>query len=223
MENVKTIDEKFYGRIKSRKLTVRQENLYHTLMPEISIKSFNEIDNKDFRNIYLEIGFGSGEHIAKMALNNPDDLFIGCEPFVNGVASLLVKIDESKIKNIMIYQADARAFIRTIPSQSLSGVFLLFPDPWAKRKHIKRRFLQDKTIVEIYDKLINGGFWRLASDHKEYKSWIIKLFNQDKFKNFFTINVFTKETRPDIEKWPETRDEKKAVDDILYAECVKID
>lgn len=221
MEEVTKFDEKFYGRIKTRNLTNRQELLYKTLMPEIEIKAFDDTNVSDFAHIFLEIGFGSGEHIAQMAMSNPNDLFIGCEPFVNGVASLLVKVDENKIKNIRIYQADARAFIKSIPNDSLSGVFLLFPDPWPKRKHIKRRFLQDKTITDIYNKLRVGGFWRLASDHKEYKTWILKLFNQETFRDCFDMKTFDKKTRPDVSIWAKTRYEQKAVEDILYVECVK--
>ena len=215
------VDEKFYGRLKSRSLTNRQEKLFETLMPEVGIKSFSEIDLSKFNRVFLEVGFGSGEHIAQMALNNPNDLFVGCEPFVNGVASLLVKIDENKIQNIRIYQADARTLMKEIPADSLSGAFLLFPDPWPKRKHIKRRFLQEKTIEDIYNRLKINGFWRLASDHKEYKSWILKLFNQERFQKLFEMKTFNRETRPDEEVWPKTRYEQKATEEILYAICIK--
>ena len=92
MEEITKFDEKFYGRIKTRSLTSRQEMLHKTLMPEIEIKAFDDINVSDFAHTFLEIGFGSGEHIAQMAMNNPNDLFIGCEPFVNGVVSLLVAI-----------------------------------------------------------------------------------------------------------------------------------
>ena len=221
MEAINRFDEKFYGRIKTHNLTSKQEELYKNLLPEVEIKSFADINVSDFANIYLEIGFGSGEHIAQMAINNPGNLFIGCEPFVNGIASLLVKIEASNIKNIKIYPADARPFIRTIPDSVLSGVFLLFPDPWPKRKHIKRRFLQEKTITDIYNKLRIGGFWRLASDHNGYKEWILKLFNQEKFKNRFELKTFDKKNRPDVAIWAKTRYEQKAMEDILYVECIK--
>lgn len=222
MEKITVVDEKFYGRMKSRSLTARQEALFHTLMKDVGLSSFVEVPIAQYDKLFLEIGFGGGEHIAQMAVTNPDALFIGCEPFINGVGSLLAKIDDQKIKNIRIYQADARKLIKEIPSESLNGAFLLFPDPWPKRKHIRRRFLQDKTIADIYNKLKKGGFWRIASDHKEYKSWILKLFTQEKFQKVFSSELFNRETRPDVKIWPETRYEKKATEEILYAIYTKL-
>ncbi len=221
MEKVIKPDEKFHGRLKTRRLSARQKNLFETLMPKVGIKSYKDADIANFHRVFLEIGFGGGEHLAQVAMDNPNDLFIGCEPFVNGVASLLGKIDDNKIENIRIYQADARGLIKEIPNDTLSGVFLLFPDPWSKKRHTKRRFLQDKTIADIYTRLVVGGFWRLASDHEVYKAWILELFGQEKFKDLFTVRTYTKENRPDTSIWAKTRYEMKATNDILYIECVK--
>lgn len=216
------VEEKFYGRLKSRRLTDRQEALFKTLFKDISINSFKDINTCGYDDVFFEIGFGGGEHIANMALSNPKGLFIGCEPFVNGVAALLTKIDDLKIKNIRIYQNDARSLLKEFPDGFLSGVFLLFPDPWPKRKHIRRRFLQEKTIFMIYDKLKNNGFWRIASDHKEYKSWILKLFKQENVQEKFQGVLFDRSSRPSFETWPQTRYEQKAVEEILYAIYTKI-
>lgn len=216
-QKITIVDEKFYGRLKSRSLTSRQELLFEVLLPKIAIHTFNDVEYSEYKDIFLEIGFGSGEHIVQMALSNPSSLFIGCEPFINGVAALLTKIDDLKIQNIKICQNDARKLLKEIPSNFLSGVFLLFPDPWPKRKHIKRRFLQEKTIFEIHDKLKKQGFWRIASDHKEYKLWILKLFHQSNIKGMFKESLFDKASRPNYETWPQTRYEQKAVDEILYA------
>lgn len=218
MEQKRTIvEEKFYGRLKSRRLTDRQESLFKTLFKDIAINSFEDIISSNHKEVFFEIGFGGGEHIAKMALSNPQSLFIGCEPFVNGVASLLTKIDDLKITNIRIYQNDARNLLKEFPDEFLSGVFLLFPDPWPKRKHIRRRFLQEKTIFMIYNKLKKDGFWRIASDHKEYKAWILKLFKQEDIRKKFEEKIFDKVSRPSFETWPQTRYEQKATDEILYA------
>ncbi len=216
------VEEKFYGRLKSRRLTDRQELLFKTLFKNIAITSFKDIDVNDHQDIFFEIGFGGGEHIANMALSNPKGLFIGCEPFVNGVAALLTKIDDLKITNIRIYQNDAKNLLKEIPNKILSGVFLLFPDPWPKRKHIRRRFLQEKTILMIHDKLKKDGFWRIASDHKEYKSWILKLFKQEKIREKFSEKLFDSTTRPSFQSWPQTRYEQKAIDEILYAIYTKV-
>ena len=224
MQKMTIVDEKFYGRLKSRSLTKRQSELFDTLFPKLEIKTFTDIEQAlpNYDKVLLEIGFGSGEHLAQMARSHPADLFIGCEPFVNGVASLLIKIDEEKIQNIRVYQRDARFLIKELPNNFLDGVFLLFPDPWPKRKHIKRRFLQDKTITDIYTRLKPGAYRRVASDHKEYRNWILKMFGQDKFRGLFTAELFDRRTRPSEETWAKTRYERKAEDEILYAIYTKV-
>lgn len=221
MEKITKIDEKFYGRLKSRSLTERQENLFNSLFKEVSISSFSDIDMSGYDKVFLEIGFGGGEHIAHMALNNPKSLFIGCEPFVNGVASLLVKMDEDNIKNIRIYQEDAKKLISEIPDNFLDGAFLLFPDPWPKRRHIKRRFIQDKTIKSIYRILKDGGVWKIATDHLEYQKWVLKMFSQDWVSKIFSGTLYNNESRPIEDVWPKTRYEQKSVNDILFAIYVK--
>ncbi len=220
--NIRTIvEEKFYGRLKSRKLTARQDELFRTLYPSISIQKFEDIICAP-KNIYLEIGFGCGEHIAQLASNNPDALYIGSEPFVNGVASLLTKIDDLNLKNIRIYQNDARKIISEIPEGTISGAFLLFPDPWPKRKHIRRRFLQEQTIRSIHKILKPSGTWRIASDHKEYRTWIKKLLSLPWVPDLFDIKFFNRESRPDPSEWPITRYEQKATDEILFSTLTKI-
>lgn len=216
------VEEKFYGRLKSRKLTARQKLLYATLFKDISIASMAELDATGYSDVFLEIGFGGGEHIAAMAEANPQKLFIGCEPFINGVASLLTKIDDLKLSNIRIYQGDARSLITQMSNEFLAGAFLLFPDPWPKRKHIRRRFLQEKTILMMRDKLKQNASWRIASDHKEYKAWILKLFKQEKISAKFKSQIFNNATRPCVDLWPQTRYELKATEEILYAIYTKI-
>ncbi|MDR3030945.1 MAG: tRNA (guanosine(46)-N7)-methyltransferase TrmB [Holosporales bacterium] len=211
---IRTPDEKFYGRIKSRALTQRQILLFDKLSG-IFISSINDVhfDNKE---LFLEIGFGSGEHIAQMAVKNPDKVFIGCEPFINGIASLLGKIDDNNIRNIFIFQGDARIFMKESPNDFYSGVFLLFPDPWPKRRHIRRRFIQEKTILEMGRILKKGTYWRIASDQPEYKKWILNNFSKDPAATIFSYETFNALSRPSEEIWPKTRYEKKATEDILY-------
>jgi tRNA (guanine-N7-)-methyltransferase len=211
---------RFYGRLKTRALSQRQVQLFHKLQDKFFISSLNKFLLED-EEIFLEIGFGSGEHIAQLAMQNPNKIFIGCEPFLNGVASLLVKIDENNIENIFIFQGDAKILIKESPDNFFSGVFLLFPDPWPKRKHAKRRFVQEETIVEINRILKKGMSWKIASDHPEYKKWILKNFTAPHIQNLFSYTTFDNKTRPDEIIWPETRYETKATNDILYLIIVK--
>ncbi|MDR1391119.1 MAG: tRNA (guanosine(46)-N7)-methyltransferase TrmB [Holosporales bacterium] len=221
MEKVAIIDERFYGRLKTRSLTVKQKALFDTMFKDVSISSGDDINEKEYKKIFLEIGFGSGEHITQLAVNTPSSLFIGCEPFINGIASLLSKIDESGISNIRIYHGDAKKLIREVPDNFFSGAFLLFPDPWPKRRHLKRRFIQERTILEVHNKLKKEGYWRMATDHEEYKNWILKLFNQEKFKEFFDLDMLGKFSRPDLDFWPKTRYEEKATNEVWYFTCIK--
>lgn len=222
MQKITIVEEKFYGRLKSRKLTDRQNDLFNTLFPKVSVEHFNDIDKTKYESIFLEIGFGGGEHIAEQAFNHSNNLYIGCEPFVNGVASLLCKIEDNDIRNIKIYQNDARNILKEIPENTLRGAYLLFPDPWPKRKHIRRRFLQIKTIETICNKLIKGGVWRIATDHPEYQVWLKKHINLKEVQSMFDIKIFESYNRPDINDWPKTRYEQKATNNIIYVELTKL-
>ena len=217
------IDEKFYGRLKTRELTERQQNLLANLLPLVSVKSVSDIDLTGYSGGFLEIGFGGGEHLSQIALANPDKLFIGAEPFVNGVASLLTHIDENNIKNIRIFQEDARKLISEIQDGFLDGAFLLFPDPWPKRKHFKRRFVQERMIHEIYRILKQGSSWKIATDHETYGKWILKIFEKEPFFNMFSRELFDRNSRPSEEAWPKTRYESKATsENIIYAVYTKV-
>lgn len=210
--------EKFYGRIKSRSLTENQTRLFDELLPDISIKdpTLFTVSSLGYDNVFIEIGFGGGEHIAAQAMNNPNNLYIGCEPFINGVASLLVKIDENAIKNILIFPDDARKLLCEIPECSIDGVFLLFPDPWPKRRHFDRRFVNNSNMSIIHKILKEKGTWKIATDHKDYASWILKKFEQH--SDLFEINKkYSKLNRPSLNAWPQTRYELKSdSDSMLY-------
>ncbi|GHT88619.1 tRNA (guanine-N(7)-)-methyltransferase [Alphaproteobacteria bacterium] len=214
-------DEKFFGRIKCRKLTDRQAFLFEKFKDKLFISSMDEAKIRGF-DVFLEIGFGSGEHIAQMALSNSTGLYIGCEPFINGVASLLAKIEANNIKNILIHQGDARQFIKQIPESSIAGAFLLFPDPWHKRRHIERRFIKEKTIIEMARILKSNACWRIATDHDEYQKWLLKNFNLENIVSIFSYKLFDNATRLPEETWPKTRYEKKASSKILFMSATKM-
>lgn len=121
--------------------------------------------------VWLEIGFGNGEHLLHHALNNPDIGMIGCEPFVNGIAALCVGIEKHKVKNIRIWPDDARLLMKRMLPQSIDKLFLINSDPWPKTRHHKRRFIQKETLDEIHRLLKNNAEFRMATDHAGLASW----------------------------------------------------
>ncbi|MDR2458576.1 MAG: tRNA (guanosine(46)-N7)-methyltransferase TrmB [Holosporales bacterium] len=223
MENVNNLIGKCYGRMRSRKLTSVQAHLFETLFQSVSITAFSDLVNvQTYSKIFVEVGFGYGEHIAQFAMQHADALFIGCEPFVNGIASLLAKIDRYNIKNIRIFRGDAKLLINEVSDNLLTGIFLLFPDPWPKRRHIQRRVLQEDTLVMMHNKLRKSGMLRVATDHPEYQSWVRKLLTQAAIQGLFEIKFFDSNTRPSEQSWPRTRYEQKALENIMYIEFTKV-
>ncbi|MDR0640285.1 MAG: tRNA (guanosine(46)-N7)-methyltransferase TrmB [Holosporales bacterium] len=218
MERIDHPDEKFYGRLKSRALTKKQSELFEFLFQRVSITAFREIDIA-YRDVFLEIGFGSGEHLAQLASLNSSKLFVGCEMFINGIASLLTKIEQLNLANLKIFQGDARKLLHEIPDKCIDGVFLLFPDPWPKRKHMKRRFIQSDTIVTLHRILKVGGSCRIATDDEGYAGWVEKCFTP--FEKHFSIEVMDSESRPPESVWPKTRYEQKAVKSCKFFLFIK--
>ena len=123
---------------------------------------------------WLEIGFGGGEHLAAQAARHPEAVMIGCEPFLNGVASALRHVEEGGLENVRLHADDARAVMAALPDASLDRVMILFPDPWHKARHNKRRFLQDETAVEIARLLKPGGKVRFVTDWLDYADWALE-------------------------------------------------
>ena len=121
----------------------------------------------------MEIGFGSGEHIAAQAAGNPDVGFLGCEVFVNGVASLLRYVEEFKLTNLRIFDNDVRHLLPRLKTASFSRICLPFPDPWPKTRHAKRRFVNPPMLDEMARLLVDGGEFRVASDHSVYVEWTL--------------------------------------------------
>ena len=126
------------------------------------------------REVWLEIGFGGGEHLAALAELHPDVGFIGAEPFINGVAKLLLAIDERKLGNIRIFDDDARLLLERLENAAIGRVFILYPDPWPKRRHEKRRLLNAEFLGELYRIMKPGAELRLASDSADYVAWSLR-------------------------------------------------
>ena len=129
--------------------------------------------------VVLEIGFGGGEHLAAQAPAHPDWRFIGAEPFLNGVGSCLRHIEESGVTNVRLHHGDARELLARLPDASLDRVYILFPDPWPKTRHWKRRLIQPDFIADLARLLKPGGDVRFATDWRHYAAWTLELFTHD--------------------------------------------
>ena len=166
-----------FGRIKSRPIKARQAALLETLLPSIRPPS-GAFDPYALMpgatEVWLEIGFGGGEHMAAQAAANPDALILGAEPFLNGIASGLRHIDEARLTNIRDHDGDARELMARLPDQRLDRAFILFPDPWPKTRHHKRRIIQDDTVAELARLLKPGAPLRFASDVAHYVDWALE-------------------------------------------------
>lgn len=170
----------FFGRRKGHKLRNRQTELVETLLPRLALniaapsgthpKSFFPSAVQDVR---LEIGFGGGEHLIAEARAYPDIGFIGCEPYVNGMAKILAQIEAHDISNIRLFAGDAAELLTWLPASSLARIDLIHPDPWPKKRHWKRRFIQDATIAEMARLLMRGGEFRFVCDIDTYCAWTL--------------------------------------------------
>lgn len=198
-----------HGRRQARPLTDNQKKLLENLYPKFELKLENEIAIKE--TIILEIGFGGGENIAFQAAKNPNETYVGCEPFINGVVGLLQKIEANKINNIFIWEDDASLLLNKLNDQSIKEVFILFPDPWPKKRHHKRRFINLNNLLLIHKKLIDNGILQIATDHADYLNWILDVTSNEQFKNSFDTLHDTQMSRPDFSKIPQTRFEAKGV------------
>lgn len=162
-----------FGRIKSRPIKPRQAGLLDTLLPAIRPPEGPIALSGE---TWLEIGFGGGEHLAKQAARHPDVTLIGAEPFLNGVASALRHVDERQLTNVRIHDGDARELIARLPDGCVARVFILFPDPWPKARHHKRRLIQDDTVAELARVLAPGGRLRFATDWADYAEHALERF-----------------------------------------------
>ncbi len=166
-----------YGRLKSRPIKPRQAALVEARLPELRIPP-GPLSPRDLmpaaRETWLEIGFGGGEHMAAQAARAPDVLILGAEPFLNGVASAVRHIDEQGLTNVRLQDGDVRELIARLPDACLARVFILFPDPWPKARHHKRRLVQPDTVAELARLLRPGGRLRFASDVAHYVDWALE-------------------------------------------------
>jgi len=170
----------FFGRRKGHKLRAYQADLIDTLLPRVALDisapapdPLTEIFDRRLDDVRLEIGFGGGEHLAAEAIAFPNTGFIGCEPYVNGMAKILAQIEANNIANIRLFAGDAAELLAWVPERSLARIDLIHPDPWPKRRHWKRRFVQDATVTAMARAIRPGGEFRFVSDIDDYCAWTL--------------------------------------------------
>ncbi|MCK5166229.1 MAG: tRNA (guanosine(46)-N7)-methyltransferase TrmB [Rhodospirillaceae bacterium] len=201
-----------FGRRRGKKLRPGRERLVNELLPAITFDKERDLADQfgaDKKDIWLEIGFGGGEHLARQAIAHPDIGFIGAEPFINGVAKLVSTINDEGIKNIRIHPDDARFIFPAIADGSLGRVFILFPDPWPKARHIKRRLITAKTLDALARMMRSGAQLVVASDHVEYVRWALLQISQHPDFSWMAENAADWRTPP--AGWVTTRYEEKAL------------
>ncbi|HXP03468.1 MAG TPA: tRNA (guanosine(46)-N7)-methyltransferase TrmB [Stellaceae bacterium] len=207
--------ELFYGRRRGRPLRAGQRERQTTLLPRLSFE-LPKIGGLDLaglfstpvREVWLEIGFGGGEHLAQQAEQNPDIGFIGCEVFENGIVKLLGEIDRRGLANIRLYPDDARSLLAVLPPRSIGRVFVLFPDPWPKARHHKRRLIAPATLDRLAAIMADGAELRLATDDPSYLAWMIEHTTAHPAFAWTARRAADWRERP--ADWPPTRYEQKA-------------
>jgi tRNA (guanine-N7-)-methyltransferase len=170
----------FFGRRKGHRLRPRQSGLLANALPTLAIDPDQTLP-ADLRALFdaavddvrLEIGFGGGEHLIAEAATHPRAGFIGSEPFINGMAKILAALDRAPLGNIRLHGGDATQLMARLPAGAIARIDLLYPDPWPKRRHWKRRFVQTETVAELARVLRPGGEFRFASDIPGYVEWTL--------------------------------------------------
>ena len=210
MEEARSVS-RLYGRRKGRPLHVRKAGLMQEFLPQLRIAlpektqiAPQELFGKS-GTLWCEIGFGGGEHLAAQAQDHPDISFIGCEPFINGVASLCDHLEREKIKNVRIFDNDARLLLDALPDASLDRCFVLFADPWPKKRHIERRFIGPENLDRLARVLKKDAILRLASDHTRLVAWMQECL---KTRTDFESTYASTEAPLD---WVQTRYQEKAI------------
>ena len=206
----------FFGRRKGHPLRAHQVGLFGTLLPRLALDLAHPAPGvlqtlfaPGTTEVRLEIGFGGGEHLVAQALAQPRVGFLGCEPFLNGMGKALAAIEAGAVPNIRLHFGDAADLLRWLPPASLSEIALLYPDPWPKRRHWKRRFVQARRIFDFARVLRPGGHFRFASDIADYAAWTLALMRRA--ENFEWTAERADDWRRPWEGFTRTRYEAKAI------------
>lgn len=210
-------DSVFHGRRRGRRLRAGRWNLVQTLLPALRVTLPTSQGTLDPRRcfvpsdtaVWMEIGFGAGELLEALALRHPEIGFIGCEPYVNGVASLTARVDYDRLTNVRIFDDDARLLLPALASASIDAVIAWFPDPWPKARHHRRRLIAPAVLDELARVLGDAGKVYFASDHDAYVRWTLD--------HVLAHEAFAWEARRPADwrerpaDWPLTRYERKAL------------
>jgi tRNA (guanine-N7-)-methyltransferase len=214
---IKPPPDRLYGRIKSHTLRPRQRLLLDETLPRIRFDIAEATHPRagfpaELDELWLEVGFGGGEHALAQIEANPRIGLIACEVFELGLCSLLSRLvadDEEAVGalpgNLRLFDDDARMLIRALPDGCLHRIFLMFPDPWPKSRHAKRRFVHPALLADLARVLVPGGIWRIASDDPTYQAWVSDVMGA---QTLFDVPA-PATSRPD--GWPPTRYEAKAL------------
>ena len=206
---------RLYGRRRGRPLRPGQQRLFETLLPQLAITlpRAGRLDPKTLfpaglSAVWLDIGFGGGEHLAEQAARHPEIGFIASEVFENGVAKLLGEIDRRRLGNVRLFADDARLLIEALTPTSIGRTFILFPDPWPKQRHQKRRLVAAATLDRLAEIMPPGAELRLATDDPGYLVWMLEYATAH--PGFVWLARRPADWRERPADWPPTRYEAKA-------------
>jgi tRNA (guanine-N7-)-methyltransferase len=208
--------EALWGRRKGKPLSARRAGLMADRLPALAVdigaprpESLADLFEGPVSTFRLEIGFGGGEHLIHEAEARPDIGFIGAEPFLNGLAKAVAAIDERNLQNIRLFGGDAAKLLDWLPDAALERIDLLYPDPWPKKRHWKRRFVGPENIGRFARVLVRGGHFRFASDIESYVDWTLRHFLPR--PDFAWTAERADDWRQPFPGWPGTRYEAKAL------------
>lgn len=215
----------FFGRRQGRRLRKAKSGLYETFLPKVALNPKNPLQfGAEVDKVWLEIGFGDGDHLAAISAKYPRIGFIGAEVFKNGIANLLslitgvkegselqqpIALLPGRTDNLRVYGDDMRCLFPLLPDASLDRVFLLFPDPWPKKRHASRRFINTDNLKELARILKPGGILRVATDHKIYKSWTLRQLHDN--PDFRWTAQCGNDWKHEPTDWVQTKYQRKAL------------
>ncbi len=180
MTNASSRPLRTYGRIKGRTLRAGRASLVGESLPKLQLDLSGPLDPQSVMpgagEVWVELGFGGGEHLAAQAEAHPEVLLLGAEPFVNGVASLVRHVADRGVGNVRLHAGDGRDLLAALPDASVARVFVLFPDPWPKSRHHKRRLINAETLAQLARVMRPGAELRFATDWADYLGWTLERF-----------------------------------------------